>query len=127
MTVTALSIALSSLAFHLALQMILQRILQRRTHSKDFRRRILMSSIYIVPSRASRDMEISGEIRISAPNRDMEGIPASLRSFVLSPSLQVCRQNGRQVCRQNGRQVCRHVQGFSLYSIRTPVELSFQP
>ncbi|GBM54707.1 hypothetical protein AVEN_13055-1 [Araneus ventricosus] len=32
-------------------------------------------------------MEISGEIRITAPNRDIEKIPVSLRPFVLSLNL----------------------------------------
>ncbi|GBO14527.1 hypothetical protein AVEN_58470-1 [Araneus ventricosus] len=62
-------------------------ILQRRSHSKDVPYRILPPSIYSVPDRAWRHMEISGEIRISAPNRDIEKINEFSGIFDLSPKL----------------------------------------
>ncbi|GBO40642.1 hypothetical protein AVEN_180627-1 [Araneus ventricosus] len=87
MTVTALSITVSSPAFQLTLRTKLQVIPRKRSHSKDVPRRIRLPSIYSVPDRACRSLEISGEIRISVTNRDIEKILVSLRSFVLCPNV----------------------------------------
>ncbi|GBN39159.1 hypothetical protein AVEN_117841-1 [Araneus ventricosus] len=71
-------------SFPVALQTKLQMIPRRRSHSKVVLRQILPPNIYNVPYRASRNMEISGEIRISAPKRDIEKIIAFSGIFDLS-------------------------------------------
>ncbi|GBL92735.1 hypothetical protein AVEN_119121-1 [Araneus ventricosus] len=57
--------------------------------------------------------------RISSPNRDIEKIPASLRSHIASPKLSPNRQDGHQG-QGSRRGCCRH-------PILTLVKLSSQP
>ncbi|GBM16355.1 hypothetical protein AVEN_179372-1 [Araneus ventricosus] len=65
----------------------------RSTHTPSSKR-----SLYIVSSgRPSRHMEsFSTFERISSANRDIEKIPAHLRSHILSPKLSPSRHDGRQ-------------------------------
>ncbi|GBM20562.1 hypothetical protein AVEN_261688-1 [Araneus ventricosus] len=83
MTVTTLSRVPSSPALQLALQTKLQ------SDSEDVPRIILPPSIYCVPDKARRHMEISREIQISSPNRDIKKIIAFSGSSM-------CRQNVHQ-------------------------------
>ncbi|GBN00696.1 hypothetical protein AVEN_104767-1 [Araneus ventricosus] len=75
-----------------------------------------------VASQAGRDVtwnDLAHPWRIFSPNRDIEKIPASLRSHISSPSC------------QEGRQVCHQVQESRRagvgHLILTPVKLSSQP
>ncbi|GBN29887.1 hypothetical protein AVEN_22210-1 [Araneus ventricosus] len=67
----AFSITLCLPAFQLALQTKLQ---SDSSRAFALQRQILPPCIYSVPGKACRHMEISGEIRISAPNGDIEKI-----------------------------------------------------
>ncbi|GBM66344.1 hypothetical protein AVEN_240493-1 [Araneus ventricosus] len=82
-----------------ASQLALKVIPRRRSHSENVPNRSTPSkskddshSVYSLSNRPWRHMEISCEIRISAPNRDIQKIIAFSGIFDLSPDF----QNGRQ-------------------------------